>query len=150
MEIERKFLVNELPDLSKYPSKKIIQAYISIKPVIRIRQMNDDFFLTIKSQGSISREEYEIPISEDEFHALWPKIEGVPIEKIRYFIPLNDHLTAELDVFSGQLSGLITAEVEFPSLDASNTFIPPHWFGEDISLDHRYKNNQLTLNGLPK
>lgn len=150
MEIERKFLVKYLPNLSTYTSKHITQAYISTMPVIRIRQADTKYFLTIKSKGSISREEYEMAITEKEFQSLWQKIDGSPIEKIRYLIPLTDHLTAELDVFSGHLQGLITVEVEFSSLEEANAFIAPDWFGDDISLDHRYKNNQLALSGLPE
>ena len=150
MEIERKFLVKTLPSLEHIPTKKMLQAYISIMPVIRIRQTNDACFLTIKSHGSIVREEHEIRITEDEFQSLLRKTEGSPIEKTRYFISLENGLTAELDVFSGHLSPLVTVEVEFPSVEDANAFIPPNWFGEDISLDHRYKNNNLAINGLPK
>lgn len=150
MEIERKFLVNQCPTLDKYPVIQITQAYVSIHPVIRIRQSNDDFFLTIKSSGAISREEYEMPITDKEFHTLLKKVEGNVITKKRYLIPLEDGLTAELDVFEGSLSSLTTVEVEFASLEAANHFIAPSWFGKDVSLDARYKNNNLSLKGLPQ
>lgn len=150
MEIERKFLVNMLPSLSSYPTKKITQAYISINPVIRIRQLETQYFLTVKSQGHIMRQEFEIPITIEQYEGLYSKIEGLPIEKIRYFIPLEQGLTAELDVYEGHLTGLSTVEVEFSSLEDSNNFLPPSWFGKDISLDYRYKNNHLAEYGLPQ
>ena len=50
MEIERKFLVTQLPSLEHCDSQKILQAYISIEPVIRIRQADCNFFLTVKSK----------------------------------------------------------------------------------------------------
>ena len=150
MEIERKFLVNKCPMLDKYSVIQITQAYVSIQPVIRIRKSNEDFFLTIKSSGAISREEYEIPITDKEFHTLLKKVEGTIITKKRYLIPLEDGLTAELDVFEGSLSPLTTVEVEFASLEEANHFIAPPWFGKDISLDARYKNNNLSLKGLPQ
>ena len=150
MEIERKFLVNKCPTLDQYPVIQITQAYVSIQPVIRIRQSNDDFFLTIKSSGAISREEYEMPITDEEFHTLLKKVEGTVITKKRYLIPLEDGLTAELDVFGGSLSPLTTVEVEFASLEVANHFTPPSWFGKDVSLDARYKNNNLSLKGLPQ
>ena len=149
MEIERKFLVNKCPILDNYPVIQITQAYVSIQPVIRIRKSNEDFFLTIKSSGAISREEYEMPITDEEFHTLLKKVEGTIITKKRYLIPLGDGLTAELDVFEGNLSPLTTVEVEFASLQEANHFIAPSWFGKDISLDARYKNNNLSLKGLP-
>lgn len=150
MEIERKFLVKTLPHLENYPYKKIVQAYVSNDPVIRIRQMGESFFLTVKNKGQIAREEFEMPISSKQFQKLWKKTEGTPIEKNRYFIPLENSLTAELDVYFGELEGLYTVEVEFASLKDSEAFQPPDWFGLDVSLDKRYKNNQLTQFGLPK
>lgn len=150
MEIERKFLVDCLPSLEEYRSEKIIQAYISTDPVIRIRQMGIQYFLTVKSHGHIMREEFEMPITKEQFDALWGKIEVSPIEKTRYFIPLEDELTAELDLYEGHLEGLSTVEVEFSSLDAADDFLPPSWFGNDISLDNRYKNNNLAHYGIPK
>lgn len=149
MEIERKFLVNKCPTLEKYSVIQITQAYVSIQPVIRIRKSNEDFFLTIKSSGAISREEYEMPITDEEFHTLLKKVEGTIITKKRYLIPLEDGLTAELDVFEGSLSPLTTVEVEFASLEEANHFAIPTWFGKDISSDARYKNNNLSLKGLP-
>lgn len=150
MEIERKFLVDTLPSLEAYHSEKIIQAYISTDPVIRIRQMGTDYFLTVKSHGHIMREEFEMPITKEQFHSLWEKIEVSPIEKIRYFIPLEEDFMAELDLYQGHLEGLSTVEVEFSSLAAADDFVPPDWFGNDISLDNRYKNNNLAHYGMPK
>ncbi len=149
MEIERKFLVKELPLLETCKSKKMLQAYVSIEPVIRIRKEDDDFILTVKSRGGIIREEFEMNITKEEFESLLKKAEGITIEKTRYFIPLGNELTAELDVFYGSLAPLTTVEVEFATLEEAENFTPPSWFGEDISLDYRYKNNNLALNGLP-
>lgn len=149
MEIERKFLVKDLPTLETYNSTKMLQAYVSIEPVIRIRKEDDNFVLTVKSRGGIVREEFELNIAENEFNALLKKVEGIIIEKTRYFIPLSNELTAEVDVFYGDLNSLITVEVEFSSLKDAENFVPPDWFGEDVSLDYRYKNNNLALYGLP-
>ena len=42
MEIERKYLVHEIPvDLTKYQVKHMEQMYVSVKPVIRIRRTDD-------------------------------------------------------------------------------------------------------------
>ena len=150
MEIERKFLVDSLPNLEDCRSEKIIQAYISTDPVIRIRQMSTQYFLTVKSHGHIMREEFEMPITKEQFYALWEKIEVSPIKKRRYFIPLEQDLTAELDIYEGHLEGLSTVEVEFSSLNAADHFTPPSWFGHDISLDNRYKNNNLAHYGIPE
>lgn len=143
MEIERKFLIEELPaNLYDYKCSLINQGYISTTPVIRIRQINDVYYLTMKSKGLISREEYEMGISESEFLSLLPKIENNIISKNRYFIPFHPY-TIELDVFKGLLEGLSIAEVEFISIDEANAFTPPLWFGKEVSSDSRYHNSNL-------
>jgi CYTH domain-containing protein len=50
---------------------------------------------------------------------------------------------AELDLFHGVHEGLRLVEVEFPSAEAANAFVPPAWFGEDVSSDPRYRNSYL-------
>ncbi len=149
MEIERKFLVKQLPDLVDCTHKTITQAYISTDPVIRIRKMDEAYALTVKSHGSMIREEFELPITLEQYESLWSKIDYSPIEKNRYFIPLSKGLVAELDIYHGHLEGLITVEVEFSSKSAAQSFEVPYWFGEDITLDNRYKNNNLSLYGAP-
>lgn len=148
MEIERKFLVNALPDLSNIPYKQIAQAYISISPVIRVRQMGDTYYLTVKSKGHLMREEFELEITKTEYMNLYAKVEGIAIEKTRYFISLEDGLIAELDFYKGALDGLITVEVEFDTEAAAKHFTPPNWFGKDVTEDVRFKNNYLSAHGL--
>lgn len=150
MEIERKFLIKELPKLATYESAKISQGYISVDPVIRIRAVENDYFLTVKSKGAMIREEFELQITLDQYNTLYPKIEGKIIEKMRYFIPLSKDLTAELDIYEKTLEGLLTVEVEFSSTQEASSFHIPEWFGKDITFDNRYKNNALALYGIPK
>ena len=46
MEIERKFIVSELPEnLQDYPHHEIEQGYLCMDPVIRIRRMDKQYFL---------------------------------------------------------------------------------------------------------
>ena len=149
MEIERKFLCNKPDfDLSVYKKATIIQYYVSTEPVIRIRKSNNDHFLTIKSKGSVSRQELEMEISEKEFDNLVKLTDKAPVSKTRYFIPLENDLTAELDIYDGSLSGLFTVEVEFESIKEAQSFTPPEWFGQDVSEDNRYKNSSLYIKGL--
>jgi len=145
MEIERKFLCSKIPDdLKNFKSHKIVQGYISSVPTIRIRKSDDSYFLTIKSKGELSREEFELEISQKEYNNLCEKVENNFIRKYRYLIPLEDNLVAELDIYLDKLEGLTTIEVEFDSLEKCNEFTPPDWFGEDISYKNEYKNVNLS------
>ena len=65
MEIERKFLIKELPEnLETYPSHLIEQAYLCTKPVVRIRRQDDDYYMTYKGGGLMAREEYNLPAQQ--------------------------------------------------------------------------------------
>lgn len=145
MEIERKFLIHTLPeDLRSYPCDQITQAYISTSPVIRVRQKNDEFILTVKSEGLLAREEVEMPITEEAFLHLLEKKDGRSIEKRRYKIPDGKGYLIELDVFEGVYKGFCMAEVEFPNLDEANAYEPPAWFGTDVTMDPAFHNSSLS------
>lgn len=50
MEIERKFLIDRLPDdLNRFPSKRLTQGYLCTSPVVRVRREGEEYFLTYKS-----------------------------------------------------------------------------------------------------
>ena len=142
MEIERKFLINELPDLSKYDYVDIEQGYLCTHPVVRIRKKNEKFILTYKGGGLMAREEIEAELSKEAYEHLREKIDGHPITKRRYLIPLPPY-TIELDVFEGHKKGLIMAEVEFPTIEEAHNFIAPDWFGEDVTEDPSYHNSNM-------
>lgn len=150
MEIERKFLVNSLPNLSEYQGKTIKQGYISTDPVIRVRKMDDLYTLTVKSKGHLVREEFELDLTPEQFEDLWKKVDNVYVSKTRYFIPLDATHIAELDIYYEDLEELVTVEVEFDSTKDAERFMAPSWFGKDVTHDSRYKNNHLAVYGLPK
>ena len=148
MEIERKFLIKKLPNnLTSYKARKIEQAYLCTDPVVRVRRDNDVYYLTYKSKGMIVREEYNLPLTKEAYGHLLAKADGNIITKTRYEIPEKDNLTIELDVFEGKFDGLLLAEVEFASEEEALGYIPPEWFGEDVSNSTKYHNS--TLSRLP-
>ena len=141
MEIERKYLIDTLPeDYQDYPCRHIEQAYLNTDPVIRIRKDNNK-----QSKGLMAREEYNLPLDEASYQHLLTKIDGRLIRKKRYMIPLNDSLTIELDVFEDDLAPLLLAEVEFPDEASALSFTPPEWFGTDVTFSSEYHNSTLSL-----
>ena len=108
MEIERKFLIKkeQLPkDLANCSFHKIEQGYLCTDPVVRIRRQDDEYYLTYKSKGLLSREEYNLPLTQESYEHLKPKADGIVISKTRYLIPEKDGLTIELDVFHEDYDG---------------------------------------------
>ncbi|HIT65282.1 MAG TPA: CYTH domain-containing protein [Candidatus Ventrimonas merdavium] len=150
MEIERKYLVEVPPaDHETWPSQPIQQAYLCTEPVVRIRREGDAFYLTYKSKGLLSREEYNLPLTAEAYAHLLAKADGIVLTKRRYRAPLGDTgLTVELDVFSGVYQGLILAEVEFPDEETALAFTPPEWFGRDVTFSGEYQNSRLSK-GIP-
>lgn len=150
MEIERKFLIDTLPntiDLGKYPKRCIEQGYLCTEPVVRVRRDNDSYYLTYKSKGMMVREEYNLPLTGEAYASLIKKADGNIITKTRYEIPEKDNLTIELDLFEGKYEGLILAEVEFENENDALTYIPPAWFGKDVTNNPAYHNSNMAKSG---
>ena len=144
MEIERKFLIKELPkNLETYPCRHLEQGYLSTAPVVRVRKDNDKYELTYKGKGTMVREEYNLPLTAESFEHLKQKIDGRLIVKKRYMIPYGD-FTIELDVFEEDLAPLTLAEVEFSSEEEANAFVAPDWFAEDVTFSKLYHNSYLS------
>lgn len=147
MEIERKFLISNLPkNLSDYPFHQIEQGYLCTEPVVRIRRQDDSYILTYKSGGMLSREEYNLPLTAKAYEHLKPKTDGIYISKKRYCIPYQNY-TIELDIFEQDAAPLILAEVEFPSEEEANAFIPPEWFVKDVTFCPQYHNSYISKYG---
>jgi CYTH domain-containing protein len=154
MEIERKFLIQTLPDLSKYTYHKISQAYLNTDPVVRIRKQDEEYYLTYKGKGLMAREEYNLPLNEKSYEHLAQKADGHVISKTRYLIPLENNLVknnlvennlvAELDIFDAPFEWLQMVEVEFESIEQAESFVAPEWFGEDVTNDFHYHNSYLS------
>ena len=157
MEIERKYLVRELPaNLDSYPHVEIDQGYLCTSPTLRIRKAGDAYILTVKEKvrtdsSAIHNREEEFSLSAEKYELLKDKCEGRMVSKTRYRIDLRrserdglySNLVAELDVFHGHNEGLRLVEVEFPDTAVADSFVKPDWFGEDVSGDKRYRNSAL-------
>lgn len=150
MEVERKFLVSEPPDLGEADSDEIEQGYLAIGSdgEVRLRRKGQKLVLTAKRGSGLSREEAEIDLDRTAFERLWPLTEGRRLHKRRHLIPQGE-LTIELDVYEGDLEGLIVGEIEFDSEEQARAFEPPGWIGEEVTGDERYLNETLATRGPP-
>ena len=150
-EIERKFLLASLPaDRLQGEGERIDQGYVAIDAVaeVRVRRRGGQSTLTIKSAPARTRVEEEIDIDEARFATLWELTAGRRVVKTRYLVE-HDGSTIELDEYHDALSGLVTAEVEFPDEPASDAFDAPPWLGREITGDRRYANQTLATDGPP-
>jgi adenylate cyclase len=150
MEVERKFLVPVPPPLDGTDFDEIEQGYLAIgdDQEVRLRRKGEQLLLTAKRGSGLSRDEAEVEIDPGAFDRLWPLTEGRRLHKRRHVIPHGER-RIELDVYAGDLDGLVVAEVEFPSEEEAEEFQPPGWLGEEVTGDHRYLNETLATKGLP-
>jgi adenylate cyclase len=151
VEIERKFLVEELPaDLPWLDDRPLRQGYVALDgdTEVRVRDDAGSWRLTVKHGGGLRRVEEDIEIDARRGEALWALTEGRRVEKRRHRLPVGDALL-EVDVFEGDLQGLVVAEVEFDAEDAARAFSPPAWFGHEVTDDGAYKNRALAVRGRP-
>ena len=147
IEIERKFLVANTDFITLATSKnKIVQGYLNSDPerTVRIRIKGNKGFLTIKGKGNESgttRLEWETEITLTDAEQLLTLCEKGVIDKIRYEIPVENHIY-EVDVFYGDNNGLIIAEIELQS--ETDIFNKPDWLGIEVTGDEKYYNAYLS------
>lgn len=145
LEIERKFLVADDSWRSASESAtELCQGYLNLEKrcSIRVRTDGRRGWLNIKG-ATIGAErpefEYEIPL-DDARRLLEQFAVGPLIEKTRHLVPFRGHIW-EVDVFSGENSGLVVAEIELD--DALQNFEKPAWLGPEVTDDIRYYNTSL-------
>ncbi len=150
IERERKFLVTSVPDLPA-SGTEMRQGYLAIDGTVgvRIRQEGErDHTFTVKAGRGAVRTELEWAMEPAQFAAAWAITEERRVHKTRYRVPTGTYI-AEVDVFHGELDGLVLAEVEFSSDDELESFEPPAWMGREVTDDVRYTNASLAVSGAP-
>jgi adenylate cyclase len=145
VEIERKFLVkSDLWREHVVSESKLVQGYMAMgeHATIRVRTSDDSAHINIKGASSGIRRiefEYEIPLTDAE--EILQQLALKPhIEKTRYKVRSGNHIW-DLDLFAGENSGLVVAEIELAS--EQEPFEKPSWAGDEVSGDSRYYNANL-------
>ena len=138
-EIERKFLVDQGRLGPLRNGVAIRQGFIPTADltVVRVRITGEQAWLTLKgkNEGAVRSEfEYPIPASDAE-QILSQMCGGNFIAKTRYLRQCGDH-TWEIDVFEGDNTGLVVAEVELES--EQEAFQRPDWAAQEVTMDDRY------------
>ncbi|PCI48080.1 MAG: adenylate cyclase [Alphaproteobacteria bacterium] len=145
VEIERKFLILAKPRGKPLRSHKIRQGYIAREGgnVVRIRQQDDLYILSVKTPAKTGRYEIETNISAAEAEVLFAACPRPVIKKIRHIYQLGDHIW-EVDIFAGSNKGLIVAEVELSSEGEKITL--PDWIGPEVTAFQKFYNANLSVN----
>ncbi len=146
-EIERKFLLTTEQALvlkaEATEKKELKQGYLAEgeQVILRVRISDQSAYLTIKEKAKgNSRLELETSIEFSDAEKLLNLCSN-QITKTRHLIK-RDYLI-ELDEFHAANSGLWLAEIEFDSIESSNSFIPSAELGKEVTDDYRYYNSYL-------
>ena len=96
------------------------------------------------------RQEEEFEISAEDFEKLVQKRIGNGVYKVRYYLPLDEAHTAEIDIYEQQMEGLMVVEVEFENEADAERFEAPEWFGREVTDDPAYTNAMLAFGSWKK
>jgi CYTH domain-containing protein len=151
-EVERKFLLKDASwRAAVEDSISMVQFYLAISSErsIRVRILDGKSAkLTLKFGSDLSeRDEFEYPLPLAEAREMLAFAVGMVIRKTRHHIRHNGYLY-EVDVFNGELDGLVMAELE--TADTVGDDLLPAWIGEEVTGELRYSNASLALNGFPE
>ena len=156
-EIERKYLI-EMPDdalLTQEPGAEksaIVQTYLTSPEGVTERVRRRDYgdrvvcYHTIKKRlSAMSAFEDESVISEAEYESLLTRTDKnkTPIIKTRYAIPHAGHV-AEIDVYPFWKHQAVL-EIELESEDTVVPFPPYLTLIREVTGDHAYSNNKLSV-----
>ncbi len=146
MEIERKWHMPHAPELPARTHTRMSQSYLSLTPEVRIRRYEDlmggapdTYDLTIKSEGTLAREEIIKPLTAGEYAILLRMTGGEPIVKDHRSYDYQGYTLEFSIVDEGRESGFTYAEVEFPSVEAARSFDPPAWFGDETTAQQGFR-----------
>jgi CYTH domain-containing protein len=148
-EIERKFKVESPSEDVRGPGAEICQGYLSVELIeIRLRARDDARELTVKSLGGLRRVEVALPLTPQQFEELWPLV--ISLRRVSRATSWSSAARSPRWTSTGESSrGLTVVEVEFASEEEAASFMPPHWFGDEITEDSRFRNAALALAGKP-
>lgn len=143
MEFELTYLVSALPDgLKDAGSTDMVDVYfpedLTVHPRLRLRQQGGKRTLTKKQplddSDASAHLETTIQLDQAEFEAL-RKASNRIVEKKRYKIKIGGR-NAEVDLFQGDLKGLVLIDFEFPNRPEMDAFEAPAICLADVTQEN--------------
>lgn len=144
VEIERKWLLDEIPALVFEEQSEMEQGYIVFSPTsVRIRKETSgqevSYILNFKSKGTLERIEIEQVLSAEKYEALKSLVVGPMAYKKHYTHRLPTGELLELNqVDPKRPEGFCYAEVEFDSVEKANAFASPAFLGREVTEERGF------------
>ena len=146
IERERRFLLAQFPsNATVVRNRRIRDNYIEGTNLRLREQRYDDGLTTFKltqklpARGNGGQQGFitSMYLTQDEFQVL-VQLPARKLTKIRFSVP-----PFGIDVFDGNLEGLILAEAEFDSSAAAEALTVPPFVAGEVSSDDRFTGGQL-------
>jgi CYTH domain-containing protein len=152
LENERRFLVDAalLPDLAGLPFRRVEDRYV-IGTRLRLRSMTDSasgarelkFCKKYEGDDPVSGPVTNLYLSEAE-HTVLAALSARIIAKRRYRLD-HDGRGFGVDVFEGELAGLMLCEAEAESREAILALTFPPWAGREVTTDRFFTGGRLCM-----
>jgi CYTH domain-containing protein len=142
MEIERKFLVKILPDLTNIKPEIWERYFLELGKIEkRISKIDAKYFYEVKTDVNKLMIEKEIrEISKNEFDEL--KKKAIKNLKRKSFL-ISDKPKISIKIYENEYEGLIRAEFEFESENEAKIFESPEWVGKEITKTELSRDGKL-------
>ena len=146
MEIERKWILQKVPtEFRLVRNTQMEQFYVSTNPEVRLRHnpaSNEPFRITVKGEGTLSREEIETKVSENFYNKLKDFVGKPSIKKDYSIFNCGGYPLAVSVVDNG---AFIYAEVEFESEEQARNYELPIADAVEVTYDSNYKMKNYWL-----
>lgn len=133
-EIERKFLVNDMPSLRGIRKVPQERYFIQRGELFEEGMKRKGNVFTYESKFTLSKDEKsrdQIIITKEEFETSKSKGTSV-IERDSYSLTKKSPVIS-IKKYKGEYSGLILAEVEFDTVQEMEDFVPLDWMGSEVT-----------------
>ncbi len=149
LEIELTYLAKQIPvEIVNAVGQELIDIYVPEDvdfPQLRIRKKDNHYEITKKSpfkQGDLSAHyEDTILLNEAEYWVL-SRVSSKKLEKRRFSSSVGNYMI-ELDIFQGDLTGLVLIDFEFKTLEDKAEFTPPFYCLADVTQEKLMLGNHL-------
>jgi len=152
IERERRFVLAQFPgNVTIVRSRYILDHYIEGTALRLRKQSYNDGLTTFKltqklpQRGSGAQQGFitSMYLSQEEFDVL-AQLPSKKLTKDRFSVP-----PFGIDVFDGQLQGLILAEAEFDSEEGAEALTVPSFASGEVSTDDRFSGGRLAQASRP-
>jgi CYTH domain-containing protein len=132
-EIERKFFVARMPDLSGLVPLRYERYFLerSGGVEVRVQRVGERYVYERKENiSALERSREKREISRQEFE-VFIKGCGESIIRDKYVVPGGSGVA--IQVYHGRFEGLVRAEVEFETVVEAEAFVPLDWMGREMT-----------------